>query len=387
MSQIYTAFAFPLPFRNHNFRMLLKLCVFAISNAFPFLFSFLSILEEEGIGHDFSRQKRIPYSCRFIHDETKQQRHAICISFLDVGRRWVLVATLLSRIFLNNLFWLIKNPKIIARKYCKPSPTAMASKKVEDMILWRRQKKLMFKLWILKHLFVWESQATANCKTCFTKCFLQRTRGLISTLEQCWNNFPVSTYVLRKTLKHNAPAWGRAAHIYFAAVSYNFSWDVPARRGVGSRSFLSKTNPARAGWPRRLALVRVISRFHHNRYVLAENPIASLVCISCGNSFFLPTGGFGWCATVVGFSSCVCTSWFSLRHDFPLVLTQSALRGVSRLFITPWANQMTYRAAYTPRSGRTQNFDEIWRYCCLWILALGIKPDAPDPALIYQPVG
>jgi len=31
--------------------------------------------------------------------------------------------------------------------------------------------------------------------------------------------------------------------------------------------------------------------------------------------------------------------------------------------------------------------EEIWRYFWLWILAPGIEPGAPDPALIYQPVG
>ena len=31
--------------------------------------------------------------------------------------------------------------------------------------------------------------------------------------------------------------------------------------------------------------------------------------------------------------------------------------------------------------------DEIWRYFCLWILAPGIQPGAPDLALTYQPVG
>jgi len=31
--------------------------------------------------------------------------------------------------------------------------------------------------------------------------------------------------------------------------------------------------------------------------------------------------------------------------------------------------------------------DAIWRHFCLWILAPGIEPGVPDPALIYQPVG
>ena len=30
--------------------------------------------------------------------------------------------------------------------------------------------------------------------------------------------------------------------------------------------------------------------------------------------------------------------------------------------LTPWANQMTYHAAHTPRSGRTQDCGQIWRH-------------------------
>jgi len=53
--------------------------------------------------------------------------------------------------------------------------------------------------------------------------------------------------------------------------------------------------------------------------------------------------------------------------------------------VTPWAYQMTYHAAHTPRLGRTQDDDEIWRHFCLLISAPGIEPGAPDDWYKHQP--
>jgi len=91
---------------------------------------------------------------------------------------------------------------------------------------------------------------------------------------------------------------------------------------------------------------KIVSRFHHNRYVLAYNPITSLVCISCSIFSLHPYPPFQWVTILLAWDR---------RCANPIG------DAVARL-LTPWANQKTYHAAHTPRPGRTQNCDEIWRY-------------------------
>ena len=125
------------------------------------------------------------------------------------------------------------------------------------------------------------------------------------------------------------------------------------------------------------------SRLHHNRDVLADNPITSLVCILCG--IFL-------CASPPAIPMYHHPSRLRLEmrgspsfspeiRDAPPIPLGIRCPG----YITPWANQMTYHAAHAPRPGRTQDCDEIWRHFCLFISATDIEPGAPNDWYKYQP--
>ena len=108
-----------------------------------------------------------------------------------------------------------------------------------------------------------------------------------------------------------------------------------------------------------------VSRFHQNRYVLADDPTTSLVCILRHFSFAsrrsppAVTGHHSWASVIM-----VMRFLAVLAHraaSFSLGTRNAHQWWGTQATHTPWANQMNYHAAHTPRPWRTQDCYEIWR--------------------------
>jgi len=222
-----------------------------------------------------------------------------------------------------------------------------------------------------EHTFKSTNPTNRNCDTTQTQCakryvFSPRMLWVLLLTDKIWRHFYL--WILAREpnpgFRDNC-----GTNTSYATGQYQDLIQPPWRDHSYHRILGSIPGPISRDWS--------ISRFHHNRHVLADNPITSLVCFYAVFISVRPHLPFqmmrcpsnGSSSFLLGNPRCVGQLPSRLRYEM-----SNPIGGEVPRLLTPGQDSSLLCRIHTP-SARTQDNDEICRYFHLWILSpCGLGP-------------